>query len=186
MTYVELIVVLSIFSVVSSVVMFNYGGFQDRIEIKNLASDIAQEIVQAQRSALSGLMPASGAAAGWKPSYGVYFNLSPVTENKSFIYFIDQSNAGFFDGTGCTGECLSKISITKNNYLESLRVYYLDNTSASLSNLAITFSRPDSTAKMSGNGALLSNVSYAEIRVRSPKNSVAIIKIYPAGRIEIN
>ena len=47
MTYIELIVVLSIFAVMSSVVIFNYGLFQARIDIKNLASDIALKFVEA-------------------------------------------------------------------------------------------------------------------------------------------
>ena len=54
MTYVELIVVLSIFSIMTSVVLFNYGAFQAKVDIKNLASDIALKIVEAQKSALSG------------------------------------------------------------------------------------------------------------------------------------
>ncbi|KKQ07855.1 MAG: hypothetical protein US18_C0006G0001, partial [Parcubacteria group bacterium GW2011_GWB1_36_5] len=48
MTYVELIVVLSIFAVMSSIVLFNYGEFQAKVDIKNLASDIALKIVEAQ------------------------------------------------------------------------------------------------------------------------------------------
>ena len=44
MTYVELIVVLSIFAVLSSVAIFNYGSFQDKVDIKNLGSDIALKI----------------------------------------------------------------------------------------------------------------------------------------------
>ncbi|WP_146755300.1 type II secretion system protein, partial [Shigella flexneri] len=57
MTYVELIVVLSIFATISSVVIFNYGAFQDRIDIKNLSSDIGLKIVEAQKSSLSGQLP---------------------------------------------------------------------------------------------------------------------------------
>ena len=57
MTYVELIVVLSIFSVMTSVVLFNYNEFQAKIDIKVLANDIALKIVEAQKSALSGKLP---------------------------------------------------------------------------------------------------------------------------------
>ena len=48
MTYVELIVVLAIFAILSSVVMFNYGNFQAKVDIKNLGSDIALKIVRTQ------------------------------------------------------------------------------------------------------------------------------------------
>src|SRR3989344_6451778 len=81
MTYVELIVVLGIFGVISSVVMFNYGEFQDKVEIKNLASDIALKVVEAQKSAMSGKLPVNP-PSGWKPAYGVYFP-SVSVDNKS-------------------------------------------------------------------------------------------------------
>ena len=67
MTYVELIVVLSIFSAMTSVVLFNYGEFQAKVDIKNLASDIALKIVEAQKSSLSGKLPESF-PVNWKPS----------------------------------------------------------------------------------------------------------------------
>src|ERR1035437_1408114 len=90
MSYIELIVVLTIFSVISSVVIFNYGNFQAKVDIKNLASDIALQVVQAQKSSLSGLLPPLAqellVIPGWKPSYGVYFTTSDKTD---FIYFVD-------------------------------------------------------------------------------------------------
>ena len=73
MTYVELIVVLSIFAIMSGVVLFNYGTFQARVQIKNYANDIAMQIVQAQKDAMGGKMPANGSFPSGKPSYGVYF-----------------------------------------------------------------------------------------------------------------
>ena len=89
MTYVELIVVLSIFASLSTVVMFNYNEFQERIDIKNLSSDIALKVVEAQKSSISGRLPPSQPVGGqnWKPSYGVYLN--PATDNEFFYYFTD-------------------------------------------------------------------------------------------------
>src|SRR3989339_1856034 len=83
MTYVELIVVLSIFSVLSSVAIYNYGDFQSSVDIKNLASDIALQIVKAQKDSLSGLLPLQVVKTDWKPSYGVQFDLSKG-ETQSF------------------------------------------------------------------------------------------------------
>jgi prepilin-type N-terminal cleavage/methylation domain-containing protein len=184
MTYIEIIVVLSIFSIISSVTIFNYNDFQAKVDVKNLASDIALKIVEGQKSSLSGLLPPMTTVLGWKPSYGVYFDIS---NNKSFIYFIDLSSDGIFDGTDCTGECLNKTTITKENFIEKLNVYYLGNpTPTILNNLTITFSRPDSGAKLfSGAGAPLLNVSYVEITVKSPKGATSFIKLYPSGRIEV-
>jgi len=191
MSYIELIVVLSIFATISSIMMFNYGDFQAKVDIKNLASDIALKIVEAQKSSLSGLLPppAQGSLVipGWKPSYGVYFN--PVSDNKSFIYFSDLNNDTQYDGFNCvgTGECLSKITITKNNSLSRLDVFYQgDSTPYSLNDLTITFSRPNSGAVIRSSTAFTSSISYVQVTIVSPKATTAKIKLYPSGRVQIN
>src|ERR1035437_7142166 len=108
MSYIELIVVLSIFAVISSVVIFNYGDFQAKVDIKNLASDIALQVVQAQKSSLSGLLPTQiPTVSPWKPSYGVYFDITTPTLSKQFIYFVDLNNANGYE----TGETLNTVSI---------------------------------------------------------------------------
>lgn len=198
MTYVELIVVLSIFSVISAVVMFNYGSFEDKIDIKNLASDVALQIVQAQKSSLSGLLPAqtptTSPVSAWRPSYGVYFSkgATPDTkgaDNKDFIYFTDLNNNGVFDDTYCTGECLNKITITKNNTISSIKVVYLDGTSDnSLSDLTISFSRPNSDAVITSSQIAVpsSSINNVQITVTSPKSATSVITLYRSGRVQIN
>ncbi len=180
MTYVELIVVLGIFAVMSGVVLFNYKGFQAKIDIKNLASDIALKIVEAQKSAINGKLYA-GASASWKPAYGVYFDLTADT--KSFIYFADFStmNNNLFEGSNCTGECLSNISITKGNFISSITAAGCSGTTS----LSIVFTRPDSSANMKTN--TLCTPTSADIIITSPTASTnATIKLYPSGRIQVN
>lgn len=187
MSYVELIVVLSIFSVLSSVAIYNYGDFQAKVDIKNLASDVALKIVEAQKSSLSGLLPVQGSPVGWKPSYGVYFDLA--TDNKGFIYFTDLNNSIFFDDTNCTGECLSEIALTKGNYISGLSVFYRGNpTPVNLNNLTVAFSRPDSGALIRDNGGVINQalLDYARITVSLAKGTTSAIKIFPSGRIQIN
>jgi prepilin-type N-terminal cleavage/methylation domain-containing protein len=180
MTYVELIVVLSIFSVLSSVAVFNYRAFQSRVDIKNLASDITLKIVEAQKASLSGLLPQSSVTSSWKPSYGVYFDISTP---KQFIYFVDLDNQG-------TRETLETINITKDNSISSLGVCYqgsLDPCSlTSLSDLFLTFSRPNSGAIITSSSSFTSNINYVQITVTSPQGASSLIKLYPSGRVQIN
>jgi prepilin-type N-terminal cleavage/methylation domain-containing protein len=189
MTYVELIVVLSIFAVMSSIVIFNYGGFQANVDIKNLASNIALKIVEAQNSSLSGLQQ-TGALPSWKPAYGVYFNKQ--TSPSSFIYFADLNDNGLYDGAGCGGECLNQISITKNNVISNLNVFYQDGTNACATtcpaDLTVSFKRPDSGAVLYSGVAKLLAVSYIQITIASPRSAAAIglIKVYPSGRVQVN
>jgi len=196
MTYVELIVVLSIFSVLSAVVLFNYGEFQAKVDLKNLASDIGLKIVEAQKASLYGKLPPAGhsVTSDWKPSYGVHFDITPGTGyNKKFIYFVDQdylappdSQNNFFDGsfTDCTGECLEEISITKGDYISAINK--ISGTSTSINDLTVTFSRINSGMVFaSGLGLLPDTVSSIEITITSPKSISTIIKLFPSGRIEL-
>ena len=200
MTYVELIVVLSIFSVLSAIVLFNYGTFQSKVDIKSLASDIAIKIVEAQKASLSGKLPPAGytpttvPASAWKPAYGVYFNSLTTVDggdgiylNKKFIYFTDLNNSGLLDGsTSCGGECLEKTTITKGNYISGI-VEVIGGVPSSIDNLTATFSRINSGVIMSSSSvALPSNVSYVQINIASPAGATAIITLYPSGRVQVN
>jgi len=186
MTYVELAVVLSIFSVLSSVVMFNHRDFQAKVEVKNLASDVGFKIITAQKAALSGLW-APAALPGWKPAYGLYFD---ATDQKSFIYFADLDNDTYFDDLPCGGgsECLDQITITTNELISGLEVVYLGNpTPSNLDDLMVTFTRPDSGANLKSTTPIGPGLDYALITISTPRGApTAQIKLYPSGRIEIN
>ena len=193
MTYVELIVVLSIFAVLSSVAIFNYSTFQETIDIKNLSSDIALEIVQARNSSLSGTLPVSGYSPTWKPSYGVYFNSSSVKDSdglpfdQKFIYFADLNDNNIYDGTTtCSGECVQKYTISKGDIVSNLSVFYKnDSTEHYVNNLTITFIRPDSDATVLSGVTKLSNVDYVQISITSPKGLTSEIQLYPSGRVQV-
>ena len=106
-TFIELVVVISIVSIISSVLIFNYGSFDANIRLQNLAQDIALRIKEAQTVAISGTYAndysydfqygASGDPAGQAPSYGVYFDVidnppivSGVPHDKIFAFFADR------------------------------------------------------------------------------------------------
>lgn len=192
MTYVELIVVLSIFSVLSAVVMFSYRSFQDRIDIKNLASDIGLQILEAQKGALSGrwstLAPACSdpldPSTCWKPAYGVYFNTA--VDNKSFIYFADTNikNDNIFQGSACTGECLNNNVIGKGNYISSINATGTGSCSG-LTSLTIVFTRPDSNAAISNPGGTCTSITSVDINVFSPQGLTSFVRIFNFGKIRI-
>lgn len=195
MTFIEMIVILSIFGTLSSVVIFNYNDFQSKIDIKNLSNDIGLKIIEAQKFSASGRIPPSPQSDTFflnptlKSSFGIYLN--PSSNNKSFIFFTDLNNDKVFDGSSCPGaaECLESISITKGNTISGLSVFYQGAaTPTSLNNLTISFIRPNSSANVRSTDIptnLIPNISYVQISVLSPKGATALIKVYPSGRIEI-
>jgi len=186
MTYVELIVVLGIFAVLSSVSIFNYGAFQDKVDIKSMANDIALKFVQAQRSSLNGVLPIFY-PPNWTPGYGVYLDISTPSQ---FIYFVDRNNEYHYDGaTSCTDECLDKIIINKNNFIDKIEKCS-DATCASpesITSIATAFKRPDSGSHFfSTPSYLFTGSSYVRITIKSPRGAQAFIKLYPSGRVQIN
>lgn len=131
LTFIELIVVMSIFSIIASVVLFNFSTFSTNITSQNLAQEIALQIKQAQTSALSGIDPAifqtdpdlnkEGA-----PTYGVRFNIDPSNteelDGRSMVFFADRNGNDVYDttGTGCdysiTGtECMAMIRMNTSD-----------------------------------------------------------------------
>ena len=193
MTYVELIVVLSIFSVMSAIMLFDYNKFEGKVDIKNLANDIAIKAIEAQKSATAGRLPPSGSyAAGWKPSYGLYFKLGSPGDNKTFLYFTDLNQSGdFLDPLFCPtpgngGECLEKISITKGNTITELRAYYADASSSTGNDLSINFTRPNAGATIRSSTGFSGPVAYVQITIASPQGNTAKVKIYASGRIQID
>lgn len=195
MTYVELIVVLSIFSVMTSIVLFNYNSFQAKIDIKVLANDIALKIVEAQKSALAGKWN-SAASTDWKPSYGVYFDLSNSSTKNNFVYFADLNNSDIFEGNAtfddnnsniCSQECLENIIITKGNYISKIYGYSKNNSPSEIGpSFSVRFTRPDSKAVFIDSfGMEINNIDYIKIVISSPSGINSNINIYPSGRIEI-
>jgi Tfp pilus assembly protein FimT len=194
MTYIELIVVLGIFSTMLGVALFNHNKFQDKVSIKNLANEIALRLVEAQKSAIGGKWNA-GATYDWKPSYGVHFNLSSPGNNQSFIFFADLNADEEYDVTDTSfcpnpglpnDECLDKISLTRGNVISNLDFFYADGTSTPLSNLTAAFTRPDSGATVRSTTPPTGTLAYAQITVVSPGGFTARVKVYPSGRIQIN
>ena len=179
MTYVELIVVLSIFATMTSIAIFNYGKFQGKVDIKNLASDIALKVVEAQRSALSGNLSLLGSfCLTCKPSYGVYFD---IANKDQFVYFVDLNNVNGWESR----ETLETIRITKNNYISQINICSAGSCGPNIdSSFSITFKRPSSSAIFTD--VSVTGSEYIQITIKSPKGTMALIKIYPSGRVQVN
>jgi prepilin-type N-terminal cleavage/methylation domain-containing protein len=198
MTYVELIVVLSIFSIMTSIVLFDYNKFEEKIDIKILANDIALKIIEAQKSSVSGKLPPTAQQASisdeWKPSYGLYVD-SALANNKKLVYFTDllpQNSA--YDPSVCpgAGECLDSVTITKGNYISRIDSFIGSTLNQQITRpLSITFKRPGSSAVFAitnpdNSISILNGFDYVQITITSVSSVNSYIKIYNSGRVQIN
>jgi prepilin-type N-terminal cleavage/methylation domain-containing protein len=133
---VELIVVITIFSVFAGVVIFKYSDFNSGVTLQNTAQEIALRIQQAQTGAISGEFPRlapgqAGVTSDWTPSYGVYFDRTKPTE---FSFFFDRTVPGLKTGNGVfddpvfgpfscgtgSSECVDVVTITTGETIKSI------------------------------------------------------------------
>lgn len=193
-TYVELIVVLSIGAILSSVSLFNYKLFQDKVDLKNVANDLGLKIVEMQKSAIAGKIPAGlFPPSNWRPSYGLYFkDVVPASKIKNFYLFVDLLSGGVQDKkltsfSPCPGtECLSMVNLTKGNYIKEIKVKYQGGSIVNEPTLNISFTRPNVGASFWTDTNELINVEYVDIVLSNAKGDInTSVFVYPSGRIEV-
>jgi len=125
-TMVELMVSVSIFVVITSIILASYPKFSSRIVLENVVHQIALSVRQAQTFGLS--VRTFGTGLDVFPTYGVHFSFSGVSgsdpsDNRNFLIFADilpgfgteNMGNGLYDGaSGCNvagGECIERFTI---------------------------------------------------------------------------
>lgn len=205
-TLIELIVVVAIFSVVSSVLLFNYSNFSTNVSIRNLSQDIALTIRKSQTSATSVQgITGSGSVRSY-PAYGISFSLesnstSFLPNSKRFVSFADvipassQTPNKKYDSDGTCGsvheggECLEAISIAGSDNLVSIET---DTTGGAVTSgtIDITFRRPSPDAIIcyipSGQSSCSSQIpSYAKLTFQSAKGLQRSVSVWNTGQINV-
>lgn len=200
-TIIELLVVIFIFGVISSLVIFNYGTFKSDVSVENLAQDVALTIRRAQVYAVS----TKGADNTTFPSYGVHFNIPGNTSilgtEKHFILFADlptYPNLGQYDqSSGVCGvvnssptnqdECLEIINITTTDTITAICDDRACFDSISDPSVDIVFTRPNTEAEFCfklGSSAC-SNPSNVTIKLKSLKGTERAINVWNTGLISV-
>lgn len=160
-TVIEMITVISIFSILTAILLFNYNTFQKNTDFSVFAQEVGMLIKKHQQNAMAGKFPELDPQLkqypdpGWKPAYGVYLEVggSAITEyydiyndpSETYVYSI---NAG---GQGCDSnpndECYNIASITNGRQIVGIYEGGYPN-GTSLNNLSIEFERPYPDAHM--------------------------------------
>jgi len=189
-TIMELSIVISIFAILSAVVLFNSGAFSSKVAFENLASDIAINILQAQKEAMSGKFNSLSFGIN-PPSYGMHFD-STLGNNQKFTYFADlplTRDMAYNSGIGCSAnaECLNEINIQTGEFISSLCVNKKSNNSlCGISSFDIVFTRPLPQPIISSLGVVMNNVLDAEIEITSLKtNDKKTIIVWRTGQISV-
>ncbi|MBI1999424.1 MAG: type II secretion system protein [Parcubacteria group bacterium] len=175
-TLIELLVTVSIFVIVSVIVLANYPAFNSRIVLDNLAHDIALSVREAQVFGTS--IKEFGIGSGVFPSHGVYFD---TAANKEFVLFADTDRDTYYD-TGT--ELVERFSIQKGNTVSALCGFTSPVAACNaVSKLHITFIRPNPEATIrDGSGAIY---AYASITARSPRGDTRTVEVWSNGQIAV-
>ncbi len=201
-TMIELIVTVSIFIVVTTVLLASYPKFSSRIMLEDVAQQVALSVRQAQTY---GLSVKEFGAGGLFPGYGIYFP-SPVNDNKSFTIFADTNGDKKYNLVGCGivgSECLDKFTIQSGERIYALCVNLKNDGVApfstiddlvgvtncgSINSLHVSFTRPNPDATITaylGGANYDSSYSDAEIVVASPRGEVKTIVVWLTGQISV-
>ncbi len=213
-TLIEMLIVVAIFAVVATTLLFNYSSFSTSVGVRNLSEQVGISIRKAQSYATSvrSISGSGGIMSDTFPAYGMAFSVGYTTQSlydptgSSFTLFTDvspQNNTvtnNLFDNNGTCGnpmegqECVENFSITDGNKIVSLCT---DSPSANTCFTAahpgkvnIVFHRPNPDAiicVVDQSGSCSSQLSsYLKITVQSLKGINRIITIWNTGQISVN
>jgi prepilin-type N-terminal cleavage/methylation domain-containing protein len=187
-TLVELLVTITIFVILTGVVLFSQSRFNSTIFLTNLAYDTALTIRQAQTFGIN--IKEFNGASKFLP-YGVHFD---IDHPDSFILFadntyedLDNPGEGKYKGDPgvCEVEkgCVTRYNITRGNKIGDLCI---DANTCGLSSIDIVFIRPnpDAIIRSSRSGSLNSE-SEGRVILTAPDGSTRTVRVSQTGLIEI-
>ena len=190
-TLVEMMVSLSIFAIITGIVLIRNNDFNSGILFSNLVYEIALSIREMQTYGISVKASDTGTFGN---GYGVYFNkISDTgTNTYSFTQFIDikPNNTQAPDGkyVAPTDEKISKFKLKPGNTIAGLYV----NDTTSVTDLSITYVRPEPNAIITANndsGMVISTgITKAFIIIKSPGTTDAVYKcivVTSVGQISV-
>lgn len=189
-TVIELIVTVSIVSIIMAVILFGYSSFNDGLTISSAEQEFSLAVRQAQTYGLSVKEDSSG-SNDFTKGYGVSFGM----DHPDYYYvFVDRNNNGINDNTGeCIGECVEKIPLRNQVNITSvcLALLITDNfTCLNTSNLSmhITFVRPNLDAQIHISiGGTVVNALYerGQVKFTSFKGKTGTVTIEKTGQIYV-
>ncbi|TSC54853.1 MAG: Uncharacterized protein LiPW30_319 [Parcubacteria group bacterium LiPW_30] len=180
-TIIELLVVIGIIGLLSSVTLANYRDVSARISLENLVQQMAIIVRQAQVYGIS--VAKTKNVVSEYPPYGVHFNTSPAT---SFILFVDNDGSGQYSGQS---EDVEIINLKNNNVISGLSGNKISSSCLNilpLGTLDIIFTRPNPEAVFYAiSGESQAYPSDVEITVKSPDGLYREVSVWSTGQISV-
>lgn len=203
LTMIELIVVLGIVALVSTVIVFNYSKFRTTVTLRGLSQEIALSIRKAQTYATSvRSIDGAGVSTSSFPSYGIAFSAdnpiageSVVPGRARFILFADIPESGSADGRYNNGdscgspsegdECVEAFNITSSDRIVRLCT---ENGCQTSGEIDVLFDRPAPDARLcviDSGGCASDRPSYLQVVIRSLAGDERSVTVWNTGQISV-
>ncbi|MES2966616.1 MAG: prepilin-type N-terminal cleavage/methylation domain-containing protein [Patescibacteria group bacterium] len=180
---VELMVSISIMTLVSTVILVKNRSFNNALLLRNQAYEIAFSLRQAQLMAVSGNRP----TATSRNTYGIHFDVGSATTNRQYRMFRDDvSNLNWYDAGDAT---IGSVGMIDSKY--SIDIADSSGNAVAANTLSITFVRPnfDAIFKTSSGGAVSSAPVYLKVMPRDSAGYTNVpyrlIEITSTGQISV-
>ncbi len=180
-TLVELLVSVSIISIILSITLYNYGNFNDRLALSASVQELVVAIRQAQAYGIN-VREGSINSGSFNSAYGIYLG----EQDTNYKIFIDLNNNNIFDSG--TSELVQTVELRNG-----VRINRICNVSTcpapGISSMAINFLRPNPDARIyfiNSSGFVDSGpLSYGRIQVTSPLGRHLNVVIENTGHVFI-
>jgi prepilin-type N-terminal cleavage/methylation domain-containing protein len=181
-TILEMLAVLAIFGVMTSVVIFNYGKFTSDTILTNMAYEVALTIREAQIYGVSVRNPVTGGIqpTSFSVPYGVHF------DSGSNVYYLFADKVpvtpdGIFNNVNCvtSTECVTPYTLQRNVIISEVR----KNCSPDMdgNGLNISFKRPNPEARF--DNAI--NINSSDIELTAPDGAKIYVVVRSNGQIYV-
>lgn len=179
-TLVEMVAVLGIFMVLTSIVIFNYSKFRSDTVLTNMAYEVALTIREAQIYGVS----ARSSGVSFENAYGIFI---PSSSALQYFVYSDVSGDLMFSGSNCVlsgGDSCTNTYTFQNNIQVSQLDVKIGSNCQPASTLSVSFKRPNPEPvikRNAGNEA----ISLAQITISTADGTDRYVVIYGNGQVAV-
>lgn len=186
-TLVELLVVLGLMSLFSTLFVGGYMSFRDELAMSRYAQGIASAFRKAESGSIVAAAESYTSPEAFPGGYGIYTDLDTMPRKFYFFKDIDPDGAGPQQPNGRydAGERIRAISLP--NQITIIKTFLYDASSSEVAKkpLSLLFHRPDPTLIAYKDTTLLAASHYG-IRIQSSSGSARTIHVWSTGQIYVS
>jgi len=182
-TLIEMLVTISVFTIVTSVMLANYPKFSDNLSLERTTQEIALSLREAKTYSLA--VREFGIGSDIFPGYGVHFDLSSGP-SKNYLLFADLDEGKDYDSSG--SEKQDEFVIQTNvSIKEFCKILDPLGDCGSYEKLEVVYFRPDPNVTITGITPLgvRESLPFAAIVVEASQGGCKSIIVRTTGQVSI-